>query len=268
MAKFHACLLALACVAASIGVGCSAAPRTSAASSELTLLSWNLLHGADEQGNLNLEAKGRYIRERQATLVFLQEIDAGCERTRGVDQMSELGRLASLEPRFAAFMPYQGGHYGLGMLSALPITSSRSIRLPEGGEPRVALALEVELLGAKLLAVDVHFDWILDDTARFAQAQALLTELASSKLACIVAGDFNDRPQSRTLAAFYAAGFAHLEQPGNSWNARAPSKDIDHILWRNGAGLELEALFGAVLEETSLSDHRPVLGRLRVRRLQ
>jgi len=236
-------------------------------SCELRLLTWNLLHGADEQGQLNLEAKAGYIRDREATLVFLQEIDRGCARTLRVDQMAELGRLTGLAARFGAFMPFQGGDYGLGMLSALPIRASRSIRLPEGNEPRVALALELECLGARLLAVDVHFNWIEDDSARFAQAQALVAELAGSDLPCIVAGDFNDHPQSRTLAAFYAAGFAHLESPGNSWNARAPSKDIDHVLWRGGEGLELAPAGGEVLEESSLSDHRPVLGRLRLRRM-
>jgi len=32
-------------------------------------------------GELNLEAKGRYISEQAADLVFLQEIDEGCERS-------------------------------------------------------------------------------------------------------------------------------------------------------------------------------------------
>jgi endonuclease/exonuclease/phosphatase family metal-dependent hydrolase len=256
-------LLSLALLAIAVScAGRSAKPH----SSELRLLSWNVLHCADESGRLNLEEKARYIQTQDPSLVFLQELDQGCARTQGVDQMAQLGAGSGLEARFAAFMPFQGGQYGLGMLSALPIESSRSIALPKGDEPRVALALEVAVLGARLLAVDVHFNWIGDDTARFAQAQALLAELAKSDLPCIVAGDFNDRPESRTLQAFYAAGFEHLESAGNSWNARAPSKDIDHILFRSGVGLELEPRGGEVVEETTLSDHRPVLGRLTLRR--
>ena len=55
-----------------------------------------------------------------------------------------------------------------------------------------------------------------------------------------MAGDFNDLPESRTLRAFYQAGFEHLEEPGPSWNAREPSVDIDHILVRSGRGLRFD----------------------------
>ena len=81
----------------------------------------------------------------------------------------------------------------------------------------------------------------------------------------IVGGDFNDTPESRTMQAFFAAGFEPVEAPGPSWNARTPSVDIDHILVRSGRGLRLEPLGGEVLEERELSDHRPVRGRIRVR---
>lgn len=265
MQKIQVPTLALATMV--LFAACAGSPATTD-TLELRLLSWNVLHGADEQGRLNLAAKGDWLHEQGACLVFLQEIDQNCARSGSVDQMQEFARATGLAARFGAFMPFQGGHYGLGVLSALPVVASRSIRLPEGDEPRVALALELELLGARLLAVDVHFDWIENDAARFAQAQALLAELARSRLPCIVAGDFNDLPDSRTLAAFHEAGFRHLEPPGNSWNARNPSKDIDHVLLRSGDGLEFTPLGGAVLEEISLSDHRPVLARLGVRRRQ
>ena len=80
----------------------------------------------------------------------------------------------------------------------------------------------------------------------------------------IVAGDFNDVPDSRTVEAFIEAGFEPLEKPGPSWNATSPSVDIDHIFARSGRGLRLEPLGGEVLQERSLSDHRPVRGQIRV----
>lgn len=226
------------------------------------MLSWNLLHGADDQGRMNLAEKGEFIARRGADLVFLQEIDENCRRSGSADQMQVLAAITGLDPAFGSFMPYDGGRYGMGMLSGLPVTGTRSIPLPEGNEPRVALAREVTVLGRPLLAVSVHFNWIEDDAARHAQAQALLAELARAELPCIVAGDFNDVPDSRTLQAFYAAGFRHVEAAGPSFNARAPSKDIDHILIRGGRGLDLISRGGEVLVETELSDHRPVAGTI------
>ena len=152
------------------------------------------------------------------------------------------------------------------MLSALPCQTSRVLVLPPGDEPRVALLREIDMFGRALLCIDVHFNWVEDDTARFAQAQALLGYLATVDLACIVAGDFNDRPKSRTLEAFHAAGFRHVEPAGPTWNARDPSKDIDHILIRSGKGLKLEASGGEIIDGDFLSDHRAVRGKIRVSR--
>ncbi len=254
-------------VAVTVLLACACASSKPAAQSrELSVLSWNLLHGADEHGKLNLEAKGEYISRQGAELVFLQEIDQNCRRTNNVDQMAVLGGITGMDPQFAAFMDFQGGRYGLGMLSALPCRTSRVFLLPPGDEPRVALLREIELFEHTLLCIDVHFNWVVDDTARFAQAQALLGYLATDELPCVIAGDFNDRPASRTLEAFYAAGFKHVEPAGPSWDARAPSKDIDHILIRSGKGLELKASGGEILDGDFLSDHRAVRGKIRVSR--
>jgi endonuclease/exonuclease/phosphatase family metal-dependent hydrolase len=231
---------------------------------ELTVLTWNILHGASAEGQLNLGAKGAYLAEQGADLIFLQEVDDGCERSGGVDQITLLGQMTSMDAAFGSFMPYQGGRYGLGTLSSLPVRETWSVRLPEGDEPRVALLSEVEVLGRSLLAVNLHLNWTKDDAFRYAQARALLTELETSDLPMIVAGDFNDTPDSRTMQAFFEAGFEPVEAPGPSWNARAPSVDIDHLLVRSGRGLRLEPLGGEVLEEPHLSDHRPVRGRIQL----
>ncbi|MGB5295870.1 MAG: endonuclease/exonuclease/phosphatase family protein [Thermoanaerobaculia bacterium] len=243
---------------------CATVRERQAASVDITILTWNILHGANDEGELNLEAKGRYISKQAADLVFLQEVDEKCERSGGVDQIAVLGRISAMDVAFGSFMPYQGGRYGLGTLSSLPVRATRSLKLPEGDEPRVALLREVEVLGRPLLTVNVHFNWTQDDTFRYAQARALLGELETLELPMIVAGDFNDTPDSRTMKAFFATGFESVEAPGPSWNALAPSRDIDHILVRSGRGLQLEPLGGEVLEERALSDHRPVRGRIRL----
>lgn len=245
-------------------LGCAALQTGMPSSVDLTVLTWNILHGASADGELNLEAKGSYISDQTADLVFLQEIDEGCQRSGNVDQMAVLEQISAMDAAFGSFMPFQGGHYGLGTLSALPVHATRSFRLPEGDEPRVALFREVEVLGRSLLTVNVHLNWTRDDTSRYAQARALLAELEAHDLAIIVAGDFNDVPESRTMRAFLEAGFVTVETPGPSWNAIAPSVDIDHILIRSGRGLRLEPLAGEVMDERVLSDHRPVRGLIRV----
>ncbi len=237
-----------------------------AASQEVELLSWNILHGANAGGELNLVEKRDYLRKSDADLVFLQEVDDRCKRSAGVDQMLFLAEDSDRVPGFGSFMPFQGGQYGMGMLSRLPVTKYRSLRLPEGNEPRVALILETTVLDRPVIAANVHFNWIRDDTARFAQAKALLDHLDTFDVAAIVAGDFNDVPESRTLRLFYDAGFTQVDRLEPSFSSDKPRVDIDHVLIRNGGELTLDSVGGQVIDGQKLSDHRPVTAKVRVRR--
>jgi len=234
-------------------------------SQEVELLSWNILHGADASGELNLSEKRDYLGTSGADLVFLQEVDDGCKRSGGVDQMSFLAEGSDRTPGFGSFMSYQGGEYGMGMLSRLPVTRYRSLRLPDGNEPRVALILETRVFGEPVIAANVHFNWVRDDTARFAQAKALLDYLDTIDVATIVAGDFNDVPASRTLELFRVAGFTQVDRLEPSISSDKPRIDIDHVLIRSGGKLKLESLGGQVIDGQRLSDHRPVSARVRMR---
>ncbi|MCY3001920.1 MAG: endonuclease/exonuclease/phosphatase family protein, partial [Planctomycetota bacterium] len=180
---------------------------------------------------------------------------------------------------FGEFMPHDGGRYGLALLSRFPVQRARSVRLPEGNEPRIALAVDVELDDGPLVtAICLHFDWVEDDGFRFAQAQALAEFVRELRTPWILVGDFNDGPQSRTLALLRGLG-AELEKRGANgepatgrdrltFSADAPHKEIDYMLtgapptadgtWDLSTGLH-------VLDEPLASDHRPLLGLLRWR---
>ena len=81
-----------------------------------------------------------------------------------------------------------------------PILAANEIKLPTGNEPRVALACKVQLPDDReIMVVNLHFDWVKDDSFRFQQAKALAKYLDNLTLPYVLMGDFNDQPQSRTL---------------------------------------------------------------------
>ncbi|MEM7231166.1 MAG: endonuclease/exonuclease/phosphatase family protein [Planctomycetota bacterium] len=233
---------------------------------EIEILSWNILHGANADGELNLGEKRDFLAESSADLIFLQEVDQNCERSGNVDQMQFLAEGTARVPGFGSFMSFQGGEYGMGMLSSLPVLEYRSLRLPDGNEPRVALIMEAEVCGQAFVAANVHFNWIRDDTARYAQAQALLEHLNHLGYATVVAGDFNDVPESRTLKLFLDAGFTQIDPIEPSFSSENPRIDIDHVLIRGNEFLSLAGLGGRVIDGRKLSDHRPVRARIRAER--
>lgn len=240
--------------------GATAATHTS---DSFTVATYNIRHGRGMDGQVDLTRTAAAIRALEADLIGLQEVDRNVERSGAVDQPRILGDALSLQYVFGAFFPYQGGEYGMAILSRFPILRSEALRLPEGNEPRVALLAELELpSGRRVLAVNVHFDWVESDTFRFRQAEALAALLDTVSLPVILLGDFNDQPGSRTLD-LWRARFATLPKPDEdhfTFSSTAPDKEIDHILL--GPAAAWAQARGRVVTDPLTSDHRAFVGRV------
>lgn len=229
----------------------------------LHVVSYNIRHGRGMDNTVNLPRIADVLRALAPDIVGLQEVDDRVERSGSVAQADSLGRLLNMQSAFGAFMPYQGGQYGLAVLSRHPIVRSHAVRLPDGNEPRVALLAEVALPDADTVAViNVHFDWVRDDTLRFAQASALTAVLDTLSRPYVVLGDFNDQPASRTLALFAARAVEAKKAAADrfTFSSTEPTKEIDFIFaapanqWGVGPA--------QVLHEPMASDHRPVRASL------
>ncbi len=247
------------------GVGPDPVTAASARSLDtpLRVVSYNIRHGRGMDGEVDLARIAGVLNPLEPDVVALQEVDEGTTRSGEVDQARALGLLTALEPAFGAFMDYQGGRYGMAILSRFPIDEAWSIELPPGNEPRVSLAARiVPSAGDTVVVVNVHFDWVADDGFRFAQASALAATLDTLSHPFILVGDVNDQPGSRTLALFEA----RAREAGKPADARhtfpsdEPRREIDFIFggppaaWRVG-GAE-------VVDERVASDHRPVVADL------
>lgn len=227
---------------------------------EVRVASYNIRHGAGTDNRLDLDRTAALLQNIQADVIGLQEVDCQCQRSEGVDQVTFLGEQLGMESAFGSFMDYQGGRYGMGMLSRYPILRTEEIRLPKGNEPRVALACEIQLPNqSKITAVNVHFDWVADDRLRFAQAQKLAEYLSELKTPYLLMGDFNDVRKSRTLELL-SQNCLNLEKPEDdrlTFSSTEPAREIDFILASPAARWKQESC--RVLDAPKTSDHRPVL---------
>ena len=257
-------LLGLLLMAAALG-GCRAryAQPRSTSSAPLTVVTYNIRHGAGIDDRIDLPRTAAVLRALGPDVVGLQEVDHRVRRSGNVAQADSLGALLGMRAAFGAFMPYQGGEYGLAILSRHPIVRSTSVRLPDGNEPRVALVADIALPdGDTIVVVNVHFDWVENDTLRVAQARALTGVLDTLSRPWIILGDFNDEPGSRTLALFTAraAEARKPEEAHFTFSSTEPTKEIDFIF--AAPARAWEPATARVVEEKVASDHRPVVVRL------
>ena len=255
-ARLAACLALLA--------GCLGAPQRTPA--ELRVVTYHIRHGAGMDGRVDLARTAATLSSLAPDIVALQEVDESVARSGRVDQAAELGRMLGMHAAFASFMDYQGGRYGLALLSRLPIRSQRVVPLPPGDEPRAALLVEIEAQdGVAVSVVCVHFNWVADDSKRFAQASTLCASLDALDTPWIVAGDYNDVPGSRTLALFDARATNAAKPTGSNstFPADQPEREIDFVYAApQGRWLVQQA---RVVDEKAASDHRPVLAVLELR---
>lgn len=223
----------------------------------LRILVYNTRHGEGTDGVLDLERIGRLINEVAPDLVALQEIDRLVERTGFVDQPAEYGALTGMEHIFGDFMEYQGGHYGMAILSALPVLEWANHRLPPGAEPRTALTAKVQLPGSgrELVFSGIHF--YNTEEERLAQAETLMGVLAEETGMVILAGDFNSAPDSPVMERL-GTQWSIIPKEGLSFTfpSQDPDREIDFVLVRPKTGFRV--LEHRVLDETVASDHRPI----------
>src|SRR5438552_3037737 len=85
------------------------------------VLTYNIHHGEGLDGHFDLPRLASVIESTEADLVALQEVDQGTRRASGVNELTELARLAHMHSAFGRAMEFDGGGYGVGILSRWPL---------------------------------------------------------------------------------------------------------------------------------------------------
>jgi len=226
---------------------------------ELCCVTWNIRHGEGTDGRVDLERTATTLVGLAPDIVLLQEVDRGCRRSGGVDQAARLGERLGLVSVFAAHRPFEGGEYGLALLSRPQVLASRAVPLLAAPRPLVALEAQLDVcLAEPLTVVVVH----LVDTVeqRAAEAREVAARLALARGPWLVGGDFNGPRNTAPLSPFQTGVLASPPAPRETYPADAPVREIDFLI---AGPAELVAWTSAwVPAEGVGSDHRPVVGRL------
>jgi endonuclease/exonuclease/phosphatase family metal-dependent hydrolase len=232
--------------------------HAASAAETVRLVSYNIHHGTGMDGKLDLGRIAALLTSWKADAVVLQEVDRHCGRTGRVDQAAELGRLTGMTATFQKAMDYDGGEYGLCILTKLPPLETKGIPLPPGGEPRTGQWVRIPALGTTITIANTHLDFA-KGPARLAQATALLESLATAPPPVLLAGDFNAVRGDDVMTAVLNAGWAIPVKEGAAATVPSvkPTREIDFAVFR--PALALTVVSYRVLDEAVASDHRPIL---------
>jgi endonuclease/exonuclease/phosphatase family metal-dependent hydrolase len=239
-----------------------------ASSRTLRVMTYNIHVGIGMDKKLDLQRIADVINQQHPDLVGLQEVDRGVQRTQRIDEIAELAKLTRMDYAFAFNLPYQGGQYGVAILSRLPITATEHWHFKNlrEAERRGFIRAEVSFHGRRLNFVTTHLDYQFDD-GRLFETQQLLNALKDVKGPLIIVGDFNDIPSGSSYQLmqddFIDAWIQNRTTDlGFSFPADKPAKRIDYIFFRRTDALGTKR---ASIVETLASDHVPVVAELEVR---
>jgi endonuclease/exonuclease/phosphatase family metal-dependent hydrolase len=237
------------------------ADSKSGAPTRLRVLTYNIHHGEGQGGKFDLERIAKLINSLEPDLVAIQEVDVKTRRSSGVDQAAELARLTRLHPFFARIIDYQGGPYGLMILTrAKPLkTASHPIPYHPNEEPRVLAEARVRLGddGPEVAFFNTHLDYRTEEM-RVKQVEHIDQFMADVHSPLVIlAGDLNSEPASPPMRQLLKSWRDAAPDGALTYPSDKPVKKIDYVLYRPSARLKL--VESRVIEERVASDHRPVL---------
>ena len=226
----------------------------------LRILSYNIHHAEGVDGKLDIPRIAQVILSVEPDLVALQEVDKNTTRTGKVNQDIELANLTKMNSVFGSNITFQGGQYGNAILSKFPIIKNKNFLLPnvDSGEQRGLLRSQIQISNKEnILFFSTHLDHRRSDTERLASAEAINQIISlDNKSPAILAGDFNDVPESPTLKELGKLWLRTNKKILKTIPASKPSRQIDYIFVQPKERWKI--IESQVLDEDIASDHRAI----------
>jgi endonuclease/exonuclease/phosphatase family metal-dependent hydrolase len=191
-------------------------------------------------------------------VVALQELDSVTNRSKGVDVLTRLASLTAMYQVYGASIPYDGGQYGIGVLSKEKPLSWKRVPLPGREDARSLLLVEFK----DYILANTHFS--LNSEDRLASVSIIDEAVKGFNKPVILAGDINAVPESPVMEAFQKDWLILSDTTKFTIPSDNPRRTIDYILGYTSNGFTYSVLQNCVLS-TLASDHLPLFADVRLK---
>ena len=243
-------------------------------------LTFNMQNGQvwdekDPDGSeVNFAKAIEFVREQNADIVFLQEVERGYEGGKQIEPPPHYSRLRETLPGYDAVFAYPVPNpleipFGLGLaiLSKTPLSGFRRVDLPAAEitfeyagirrtpSQRLLIEATTEIAGRSIRLLNTHLQAFFmikgSSNDHLTQRNLVEAELAKSSGPTLLGGDFNSAPEETVVQQYLRAGYCSCQTTEITWR-RMPFV-LDHIFYN--ASLRLES---CSVIPTLASDHHAV----------
>ena len=223
----------------------------------LRLMTYNIKNANGMDDICNFQRVANVINNASPDVVAIQEVDSMTRRSGQKYVLGEIAERTQMHACFAPAIEFDGGKYGIGLLTKQVPLRLQAIPLPGREEARTLILAEFE----DYIYCCTHLSLTEED--RMKSLEIVKSFTASYKKPLFLAGDMNAEPESDFIKELQK-DFEILSNPKQStYPAPDPKETIDYItaLKSNANGFAL--ISSQVLDEPMASDHRPILVELR-----
>lgn len=227
------------------------------AQNTLKLMSYNIKNANGMDDVCNFQRIANVINNASPDVVAIQEVDSMTNRSGQKYVLGEIAERTQMHGYFAPAIDYDGGKYGIGLLTKQLPLRLQTLPLPGREEARTLILAEF----ADYIYCCTHMSLTEEDRMKSLELVKAFTSSSTKPL--FLVGDMNAEPESGFIKELQK-DFQILSNPKqHTFPAPDPKETIDYIatLKQNAKGFAV--ISAKVINEPMASDHRPILVELR-----
>ena len=238
---------------------CMLAMAASAHSQDyLKLMSYNIRNAKGMDNVRNVQRIANVINNEAPDVVAVQELDSMTTRSNQTYVLAEVAERTQMHASYAPAISFQGGKYGIGILSKEKPLNIQTFPLPGREEKRMLMVAEFK----DYFFACTHLSLTEED--RLASLEIIKNSASTSHKPFFLAGDLNDKPESEFIKALQQDFQILTNVKQATYPAPGPKETIDYIAAWKGNTDNFANLSAQVVEEPLASDHRPITVTLRM----
>lgn len=223
----------------------------------LKIMTYNVRNSKGMDNIMDCRRAAAVIRTQAPDVVAVQELDSMTRRSGGKYILGEIADYAGMNAEYFPAIEFDGGKYGIGILSKEKPLAVKGYPLPGREEERALLVAEFE----EYVFACTHLS--LTEADRMASLETIGKIAKGCSKPFYLAGDLNDTPGSQFIKALQENFRILNKLESKTFPAPDPDRTLDYIaVWKSTAP-KLDIVSKEVIDEPVASDHRPVVVKLR-----
>ena len=225
---------------------------------DLKLMSYNIRNAKGMDNVRNVQRIVNVINNEAPAVVAVQEVGSMTTRCNQTFVLAEVAERTQMHASYAPAIDFQGGKYGIGILSKDKPLDIQTYPLPGREEKSMLMVAEFK----DYFFACTHLS--LTEADRLTSLEIIKNSVKSNQKPFFLAGDLNDTPNSKFIQALQEDFLILTNTKKPTYPAPEPKETIDYIAAWKGNTDNFANLSAQVVEEPLASDHRPLTVQLRM----